>query len=34
MAGRTRTPFVEFYEKKKREKGAGRAICAATDVGY
>ena len=29
MAGRTKTPLMEFYEQKKREKGAGKAICAA-----
>jgi transposase len=28
MAGRTNTPLMEFYQKKKREKGAGKAICA------
>ena len=28
MAGRTATPLMEFYQKKKREKGAGKAICA------
>lgn len=28
MVGRTQTPLMEFYEKKKREKGAGKAICA------
>jgi len=29
MASRTRTPLMEFYQKKKREKGTGKAICAA-----
>jgi transposase len=28
MVGRTQTPLMEFYQKKKREKGAGKAICA------
>jgi transposase len=28
MAGRTKTPLMEFYEEKKREKGSGKAICA------
>lgn len=28
MAKRTKTPLMEFYEQKKREKGAGKAICA------
>lgn len=28
MAGRTKTPLMEFYEQKKREKGSGKAICA------
>ena len=28
MVNRTRTPLMEFYRKKKREKGAGKAICA------
>jgi transposase len=28
MVGRTRTPLMEFYQKKKREKGSGKAICA------
>jgi transposase len=28
MVSRTRTPLMEFYQKKKREKGAGKAICA------
>jgi transposase len=28
MAGRTVTPLMEFYQKKKREKGSGKAICA------
>ena len=28
MAKRTKTPLMEFYERKKREKGAGKAICA------
>jgi transposase len=28
MINRTKTPLMEFYQKKKREKGAGKAICA------
>jgi transposase len=28
MVGRTKTPLMEFYEKKKREKGSGKALCA------
>lgn len=28
MVGRTKTPLMEFYQQKKREKGAGKAICA------
>jgi transposase len=28
MVNRTATPLMEFYQKKKREKGAGKAICA------
>jgi transposase len=28
MVGRTQTPLMEFYQKKKREKGSGKAICA------
>lgn len=28
MVNRTGTPLMEFYRKKKREKGAGKAICA------
>jgi transposase len=28
MVGKTRTPLMEFYQKKKREKGSGKAICA------
>jgi transposase len=28
MAKRTKTPLMEFYEQKKREKGAGKAIVA------
>ena len=28
MVSRTQTPLMEFYRKKKREKGAGKAICA------
>jgi transposase len=28
MVNKTRTPLMEFYHKKKREKGAGKAICA------
>jgi transposase len=29
MVNRTDTPLMEFYRKKKREKGPGKAICAA-----
>jgi transposase len=29
MVNKTKTPLMEFYQKKKREKGAGKAICAA-----
>jgi transposase len=29
MVKRTKTPLMEFYEQKKREKGAGKAIVAA-----
>ena len=29
MVNRTETPLMEFYQKKKREKGSGKAICAA-----
>jgi transposase len=29
MVNRTKTPLMEFYQQKKREKGAGKAICAA-----
>ena len=28
MVNRTETPLMEFYQKKKREKGSGKAICA------
>jgi transposase len=28
MVNRTSTPLMEFYQQKKREKGAGKAICA------
>lgn len=28
MVGRTQTPLMEFYQKKKKEKGSGKAICA------
>jgi transposase len=28
MVGRTHTPLMEFYQKKMREKGSGKAICA------
>ena len=28
MVNRTDTPLISFYKKKKREKGAGKAICA------
>jgi transposase len=28
MVSRTQTPLMEFYQKKKREKGSGKAICA------
>jgi transposase len=28
MVGRTKTPLMDFYQKKKREKGSGKAICA------
>lgn len=28
MINRTKTPLMEFYQQKKREKGAGKAICA------
>jgi transposase len=28
MVNRTETPLMEFYRRKKREKGAGKAICA------
>ena len=28
MVNRTDTPLMEFYRKKKREKGAGKGICA------
>jgi transposase len=28
MVNRTKTPLMEFYQQKKREKGAGKAICA------
>jgi hypothetical protein len=28
MAGRTTSPLMDFYCRKKREKGSGKAICA------
>jgi transposase len=28
MVNRTRTPLMEFYQRKKKEKGSGKAICA------
>jgi transposase len=28
MVNKTKTPLMEFYQRKKREKGAGKAICA------
>jgi len=28
MVSRTQTPLMEFYQKKKKEKGSGKAICA------
>ena len=28
MVNRTNTPLMSFYQKKKREKGSGKAICA------
>ncbi len=28
MVNRTHTPLMNFYQKKKREKGSGKAICA------
>ena len=28
MVNQTKTPLMEFYQKKKREKGAGKAIVA------
>jgi transposase len=28
MVNRTETPLMDFYQKKKREKGSGKAICA------
>jgi transposase len=28
MVNKTKTPLMEFYRRKKREKGAGKAICA------
>lgn len=28
MVSRTKTPLMEFYQKKKKEKGSGKAICA------
>jgi len=28
MVNKTKTPLMEFYQKKKREKGSGKAICA------
>lgn len=29
MVNRTNTPLMDFYARKKREKGSGKAICAA-----
>jgi transposase len=29
MVGRTSSPLMDFYHRKKREKGSGKAICAA-----
>jgi hypothetical protein len=29
MVNRTDTPLMSFYSRKRREKGAGKAICAA-----
>jgi transposase len=34
MVNRTDTPLMEFYQKKKREKGAGKAICARSEVAH
>ena len=28
MVNRTNTPLMDFYGRKKREKGSGKAICA------
>jgi len=28
MVSRTKTPLMDFYQRKKREKGSGKAICA------
>jgi len=28
MVSRTHTPLMDFYQRKKREKGSGKAICA------
>jgi transposase len=28
MVNRTKTPLMDFYTRKKREKGSGKAICA------
>lgn len=28
MVNRTKTPLMEFYQQKKKEKGSGKAICA------
>ena len=28
MVGRTSSPLMDFYQRKKREKGSGKAICA------
>ncbi len=28
MVNRTNTPLMDFYSRKKREKGSGKAICA------
>ncbi len=28
MVNRTKTPLMDFYQRKKREKGSGKAICA------
>jgi transposase len=29
MVSRTNTPLMDFYQRKKKEKGSGKAICAA-----